>query len=54
MWDSTSGKGSLEDISQKKAVHEAKILNLDISKAKFKLGWQPKLNIEETIEYTIQ
>ena len=34
-------------------VHEAKLLMLDISKAKFQLGWEPKMNISETVALTI-
>jgi CDP-glucose 4,6-dehydratase len=34
-------------------LHEAKLLMLDISKAKFQLGWEPRLNIEQTVELTV-
>lgn len=47
------GSGELKDVSDPNAVHEAKLLALDISKARFKLGWTPNLNIEETIELTV-
>lgn len=47
------GEGNLRDVSDSNAVHEAKLLSLDISKAKFKLGWNPTLNIEKTIELTV-
>lgn len=47
------GRGELMDISSDGGVHEANLLNLDISKAKFKLGWTPKLHINTAIEYTI-
>ena len=30
------------------------MLNLDISKAKFKLRWTPALNIDETIKMTVE
>lgn len=33
--------------------HEANYLKLDSSKARVRLGWSPKLNISEAIEYTI-
>jgi CDP-glucose 4,6-dehydratase len=46
-------KGELKDVSDPNAVHEAKLLALDISKARFKLGWVPTLNIDETIKYTV-
>ena len=43
------GKGELKDMSDLNAVHEASLLMLDISKAKFKLGWEPKMNIDQCI-----
>lgn len=27
---------------------------LDISKAKFQLGWEPRLNIDQTVELTVE
>ncbi len=48
------GRGELEDKSNKDEVHEAKLLALDISKARFKLGWKPTWNIEKTIEKTVE
>ena len=41
------GSGSLKDMSDPNAVHEANLLMLDISKAKFKLGWEPRMNIDQ-------
>lgn len=55
VWDVASkiienyGSGSLVDMSDPNAVHEANLLMLDISKAKFRLGWEPKMNINECI-----
>lgn len=46
-------RGELKDVSDPNAVHEAKLLALDISKARFKLGWVPTLNIDETMKYTV-
>ena len=43
----------LKDLSNPNDLHEAKLLMLDISKAKFELGWQPKMNISETVAMTI-
>lgn len=43
----------LRDLSNPNALHEAKLLMLDISKAKFSLGWEPKMNISETVALTI-
>lgn len=47
------GKGKLIDVSHRNEAYEAKLLALDISKAWFELGWKPTLNIDETIEYTV-
>lgn len=41
------GKGELRDMSDPNAVHEANLLMLDISKAKFKLGWEPRMDIDQ-------
>lgn len=41
------GKGKLKDVSDPNAVHEAKLLMLDINKAHFKLGWKPRMNINQ-------
>lgn len=56
VWDVASkltasyGKGELKDISDPNAVHEANLLMLDISKAKFKLGWEPRMDINQCID----
>lgn len=34
-------------------LHEAQFLKLDCSKAKYKLGWLPRLTIKQTLEWTI-
>jgi CDP-glucose 4,6-dehydratase len=47
------GSGKLNDVSDANALHEAKLLMLDIAKARYELGWQPLLNISETIALTI-
>ncbi len=46
------GEGKLEDCSDPLAVHEATLLSLDISKARFLLNWKPKMSIDETIKMT--
>ena len=46
------GKGTLHDASDPEALHEAKLLLLDISKARFRLDWQPKLNLDECLRLT--
>lgn len=48
------GKGQLEISSTQEELHETTMLNLDISKSVFKLGWQPKWHINEAINYTAQ
>lgn len=39
------GCGELKDVSDPNALHEAILLMLDISKAKFLLGWEPRTDI---------
>ena len=46
------GKGELKDVSDPNALHEANLLMLDISKAKIKLGWEPRSNINQCCELT--
>ena len=48
----TYGKGKLKDVSDPNALHEAKLLMLDINKAKFKLGWTPRMNLSQCIALT--
>jgi CDP-glucose 4,6-dehydratase len=47
-------KGTWKDVSNPNEVHEAKLLNLDTSKARFILGWKPKLNVDEAIKMTVE
>lgn len=47
------GSGTLNDVSDPNALHEAKLLMLDISKAKFLLGWEPRMNIHQCVELTV-
>lgn len=47
------GKGKLKDVSDPNALHEANLLMLDISKAKFKLGWEPRMNIDQCMGMTV-
>ncbi|WP_462279547.1 CDP-glucose 4,6-dehydratase [Ferruginibacter sp.] len=47
------GSGSWKDISDASQPHEAGLLQLDITKAKDVLDWQPKLDSKEAIEWTI-
>ena len=46
------GSGTLHDASDSTAVHEAKLLTLDITKARERLGWTPRLNLDETLQMT--
>lgn len=48
------GSGSLRDLSDPDALHEAKLLMLDISKAKFRLDWEPRMNIDQTVALTVE
>ncbi len=48
------GSGTLRDLSAPNALHEARLLMLDISKAKFRLGWEPVLNIDRTVGMTTE
>lgn len=47
------GAGSLRDLSDPNALHEAKLLMLDISKAKLRLGWEPRMDIDQTVALTV-
>lgn len=44
------GKGELKDVSDPNALHEANLLMLDITKAKTRLGWKPRLDALQTID----
>ncbi len=48
------GKGAIKDVSNPKDKHEANLLFLDISKARYILGWQPTLTFDETIKMTVE
>jgi len=47
------GKGNIKDISDSKKKHEANILTLNINKAKSLLEWNPVLDIDQTIDFTV-
>lgn len=47
------GYGELQDLSDPGALHEAKLLMLDITKAKVKLGWEPRMDISQCIELVV-
>ena len=44
------GRGMLRDSSSSEAPHEANILLLDITKSKIRLGWTPRMNIEQCMD----
>lgn len=46
------GKGNITQTDQAAGPHEAKALSLDISKALFRLDWQPRLDFETTVAWT--
>lgn len=58
VWDVASmivrhyGKGTLRDVSDPNALHEARLLMLDISKAHALLGWKPRTDIEQCCRLT--
>lgn len=47
------GRGELQDLSDSNALHEAGLLMLDIDKAKCRLGWEPKMDIDQTVKLTV-
>lgn len=47
------GQGEWKDVSDKAKLHEATLLSLNINKAKTQLNWHPKLDIKETVKYTV-
>ena len=48
------GKGRVECGQDRSELHEAGLLTLDITKAKMLLGFRPGLNIEETLNLTVE
>ena len=48
------GSGTWKDISNSEEPHEAGLLKLDINKAINELNWQPKMNSQQAIEWTIR
>lgn len=47
------GEGKYEVISDMK-YHEARLLKLDTSKARMRLGWRPKWNLDKALEQTVR
>lgn len=58
VWDVASklvanyGKGKMQDMSNSNAVHEANLLMLDITKVGERLGWKPRMDIDQCIAMT--
>lgn len=50
---STWGEGNLYNVDFGKNPHEAQMLKLDSSKSRSKLGWNPRLDIDQTIQWTV-
>ena len=48
------GRGVLHDASQAHALHEANLLLLDISKARFRLGWEPRRTLKQCLQMTAE
>jgi CDP-glucose 4,6-dehydratase len=48
------GEGNWKDMSNPNQLHEAQNLILDINKAEQKLGWTPKMNVQQCITETIE
>ena len=59
VWDVASmvienyGSGELKDLSDPDALYEAKLLMLDISKAKFQLGWEPRVSLGKCVQLVV-
>ena len=59
VWDVASeviknyGSGELKDSSDSSAVHEANLLMLNINKAKNRLGWYPRMNMQQCMELVV-
>ncbi|MDR1984466.1 MAG: CDP-glucose 4,6-dehydratase [Prevotellaceae bacterium] len=47
------GSGELKKIILNDNLHEAQLLTLNIKKAQSRLGWNPRLSLKKTIEFTI-
>jgi CDP-glucose 4,6-dehydratase len=47
------GRGRIE-VSDTKQPHEAKLLQLDCSKARTRLNWRPVWDVDTTVKHTVQ
>jgi CDP-glucose 4,6-dehydratase len=48
------GSGKLNNIKSNDNLHEAQLLTLDIQKAQLRLGWNPRLSLQETVKFTAE
>lgn len=48
------GSGNYKILQSVSVMHEANLLNLDISKSRFNLKWKPKWNIDKAVEKTVE
>jgi CDP-glucose 4,6-dehydratase len=48
------GQGACWEIDSSNQPHEANFLKLDISKAKHRLDWSPKINLDETLMMIVE
>lgn len=48
------GNGACWELDRGGHPHEAKILKLDISKARTKLGWSPKMRLTQAVEWVVE
>lgn len=48
------GVGKWENANNKQQPHEATLLSLDCSKAKFLLDWEPVLSVDDAVRWTVQ
>jgi len=48
------GGAGIHCFSSEDAPHEAGLLSLDCTKAKTLLGWKPRLNLQQALEYTVE
>jgi CDP-glucose 4,6-dehydratase len=52
--ENVNGKSDWKDVSTTEQRHEAQSLSLDISKARFQLGWRPALDLNMTVSLTME
>jgi CDP-glucose 4,6-dehydratase len=50
MW---GGSASWKNLAEDDQPHEASFLKLDITKATTQLGWQPRLNLDVALQWTV-